>query len=239
MKVCKKCGRELPYTEEFFYKSNKTKSGLRSECKDCFKKRSKEHKDNNNEYYTNYLKSYRSNNKDRISQYHSKYQEINKEQHRIHSKKYADNNSDKIREYRNKNKDYIKIYLRKYRKSERGKMAAFRGRTKRRSTENTIIEKGIISSEEWSNCKNYFDNCCCYCGKPMKRVEREHFTPISKGGESNVTNILPSCRSCNSSKNNSDFYKWYSSRKDIFSIQRLEKIYTYMKIVSKKNIANK
>jgi len=44
-------------------------------------------------------------------------------------------------------------------------------------------------------------NVCFYCKKP-KKLTVDHDIPLSRGGTDDIENILPSCRSCNSKKNN-------------------------------------
>ena len=39
-KTCSICGKELPLTEEYFYRDRRHKSGFRSDCKKCCNKRS-------------------------------------------------------------------------------------------------------------------------------------------------------------------------------------------------------
>lgn len=46
---------------------------------------------------------------------------------------------------------------------------------------------------------------CCYCGIALNPFERngytyEHVTPQIKGGEHHTENLMPCCKSCNSSK---------------------------------------
>lgn len=43
---------------------------------------------------------------------------------------------------------------------------------------------------------------CAYCGEkfPYKELTEEHITPLSKGGNHTLSNILPACRSCNCRK---------------------------------------
>lgn len=45
---------------------------------------------------------------------------------------------------------------------------------------------------------------CWYCGTgiSMETMCVEHVTPKSKGGQSDIENLLPACRSCNSQKRN-------------------------------------
>ena len=70
-----------------------------------------------------------------------------------------------------------------------------------------------IFKKEWINCKEYFENCCAYCGIPIEEhynkfageikltdFHREH---VDCNGENDLSNCVPSCKDCNSSKHNS------------------------------------
>lgn len=48
------------------------------------------------------------------------------------------------------------------------------------------------------------NNTCAYCGSvlPASKLEMEHVVPSSKGGRTSWTNIVSSCRPCNSKKDN-------------------------------------
>lgn len=50
---------------------------------------------------------------------------------------------------------------------------------------------------------------CVYCGEPATQVD--HIVPVSKGGTDDVSNLVPACRSCNSSKGNRDVDEWRST----------------------------
>ena len=43
---------------------------------------------------------------------------------------------------------------------------------------------------------------CAHCGKPLtiKTMQKDHSIPWSKGGPSNVENIVPLCKECNIAK---------------------------------------
>lgn len=67
---------------------------------------------------------------------------------------------------------------------------------------------GSFSAAEWlALCKKYH-NKCLDCGK-RKKLTADHVIPISKGGSSNISNIQPLCKACNSKKWNrtKDFRK--------------------------------
>ncbi len=61
----------------------------------------------------------------------------------------------------------------------------------------------------------------------MKRLEQEHFVPISSNGPYTANNIIPACKSCNSSKRDSDFFSWYP-KQPFYSKRREAKILRYL-----------
>lgn len=71
---------------------------------------------------------------------------------------------------------------------------------------------GHISRAEMIKRWKDFDNSCAYCGhKPADplELEVEHVQPISKGGPHTLSNIVPACKACNTSKHKHDMVKWY------------------------------
>lgn len=51
-----------------------------------------------------------------------------------------------------------------------------------------------------------FEGMCAYCGAPADTWD--HIYPVSRGGKTTPGNILPACRSCNSSKGDQDVCDW-------------------------------
>ena len=49
---------------------------------------------------------------------------------------------------------------------------------------------------------------CAYCGATAAALERDCVLAISRGGRYTLDNVVPSCRSCNSSKCNTEVTSW-------------------------------
>lgn len=47
---------------------------------------------------------------------------------------------------------------------------------------------------------------CRYCGRPATSID--HVVPVSKGGKDEPDNLVPACRSCNSSKGSKALDDW-------------------------------
>jgi len=127
-KICSKCGIEKDLSE--FYKQNKHKYGVGSECKECIKNKSKEYynkckeeiKIKTNTYrklninkYRKYSKEYEDSNKEKISQYKKEFRDKNIERYRQREKEYKNNNKLKIKEsnkkYRLEHREEINSYF--------------------------------------------------------------------------------------------------------------------------------
>lgn len=54
------------------------------------------------------------------------------------------------------------------------------------------------------------DGCCYYCGCQLTRKTRtiDHKTPVSRGGMSDINNLVLACWTCNQSKNNRTVREW-------------------------------
>ena len=52
---------------------------------------------------------------------------------------------------------------------------------------------------------------CWYCGKVMEpnKLTKDHVFPRIKGGDNDMDNIIMVCKSCNSSKGDTDLFEWY------------------------------
>ncbi len=58
---------------------------------------------------------------------------------------------------------------------------------------------GSFTTAEWRALCEQCGNVCARC-KQSKPLTADHVIPVSKGGSSNIENIQPLCKACNSSK---------------------------------------
>lgn len=90
-----------------------------------------------------------------------------------------------------------------------------------------------FSHQEWKECLIFFGGECAYCGgTPRKgqRLTRDHLDPVSGGGRTIQSNIVPACSSCNSSKGADDFREWFM-KQPFFSQERLNRIFKWRTIM--------
>ncbi|OKX82934.1 HNH endonuclease [Corynebacterium glutamicum] len=57
------------------------------------------------------------------------------------------------------------------------------------------------------------ENRCTYCGTE-ESLTLDHFVPRIIGGLDTGDNLVPACRSCNSSKGKSDVLEWYQRKEE-------------------------
>lgn len=87
---------------------------------------------------------------------------------------------------------------------------------------------------EWRETVIFFGGTCCYCGRTMRKGEtltRDHLVPFSEGGKTEQGNVVPACKSCNSSKGDKEWRDWYM-KQDMFSQDRMNNIFKWRNIIS-------
>ena len=193
IKICTKCKRELNI--DMFCKRTGSKDGKALFCKECMNKIGLEYRK---------LNSKRENERTR------EYKETHQIETKEYRKNYRINNLEKVKEtnknYRKNNVEKVKEINRNYRKNNltRGTITENNRKARKKLLPHTL------TATQWERIKQEFNNRCCYCNRELP-LAQEHFLALSNSGEYTLNNILPSCQSCNSSKGNRDFFKWYTT----------------------------
>jgi 5-methylcytosine-specific restriction endonuclease McrA len=64
-----------------------------------------------------------------------------------------------------------------------------------------------LSGEQWTALTVAWGGCA-YCGENGKPLQRDCVLALSRGGRYTLANIVPACRSCNTSKCNDEVTGW-------------------------------
>ena len=97
--------------------------------------------------------------------------------------------------WRSRNVEQRREYLRSWYQQNPGKKAEHDNT--RRGLEQDA--KGRFTADQWEARLEYHGHKCYYCGS-VDRIQVEHRIPLSRGGTNWPSNLVPACRTCNSSK---------------------------------------
>lgn len=196
-----------------------------------------------------YEKQYRQNNKDKSREGTRRYRERNPNKR----KEYYQANREKIaarsKKFKEANRERLNAIererYRKWRESQSrlerstGKIRIYEqtpsGRAIRQRTANKsrALKRNAHSypwtNQEWLDRIEQFESCCAYCGKSGE-MTMEHFIPISLGGDHTLSNVIPACCNCNSSKGNKDPLEWFENQ----SFYSLKKWKSILRVLGKK-----
>lgn len=64
-----------------------------------------------------------------------------------------------------------------------------------------------LTPTQWAELRSAWQGCA-YCGIADGAMQRDCVLPISRGGRYTVHNVVPACRSCNTSKCNHEVTAW-------------------------------
>ena len=124
-KICSKCNKDLPNTDEYFIIRKNAKDGLGGVCRICSRK---------------YYKQYRIKNKNNISKSNKKWNDKNKEYHQHYSNNHKNDIRKNKKKWAIKNRDYLAM-----------KQAQKRVVIKNQTPDN-IDKTKIINMYLWSSC---------------------------------------------------------------------------------------
>ena len=212
-KRCTRCNKTKRLTVEYFYKRKDSADGFRGRCKECdLECRSIYREENRQAINKDKLENYYKNRVE-VLQKRKDYYKNNRESRLLYARNNAERQRQNNKIWRRKNKEHLIEYEREYRKRnpERVITKNQKRRARVKNVNNTLTVVG------WKKIKAYFNNSCAYCGVTEKehklkygeQLHQEHFVSLTSGGGYTHNNIIPSCKSCNSSKGTKDFFEWY------------------------------
>jgi len=117
----------------------------------------------------------------------------------IYMKAYRAKNKEKlaaqIKAWRERNPEKHKTMRQAWRDEHKAERVHAEGRRRARKKNNG----GSHTYEEWIARCEAFKWRCVYC-QAEGEMTRDHDMPVSRGGRDSINNIVPACRTCNSSK---------------------------------------
>jgi 5-methylcytosine-specific restriction endonuclease McrA len=223
---CKQCKKE--YTEANKVRKAEYDKQYRDINRDKKSEQDKKYRQENKEKISEKNKKYYSANKEAILVKNKEHYQTNKEKigertdkyRKTHLKKFAEiakqyrrENKEKVaeiaRNYRVRNLEKVKEQERQYRQTEKWRISDYNARIKRRSHKYKVAftpheRRIILDRDNWT---------CQSCGIKVHdrskgdwntpdKANIDHIVPISKGGNSKLSNLQTLCRTCNLTKNN-------------------------------------
>lgn len=152
-------------------------------------------------------------NREKTREKNAQYRAQNPDKRRETVKAWAVANPDKVKKFRRdgmrrayrRNPEKFRIAAQAYMRSKGTAYASWVS-NRRRARKLSAPGSGV-GPDQWSAMCREYDHRCAYCGK-LSRLEREHVVPLFRGGADDVTNVVPSCRSCNASKGTKLVSEW-------------------------------
>jgi len=115
-----------------------------------------------------------------------------------------------------KDPEYVREYARNY-------QHAYRIRTNERHLEARTAAKAAAEAVKIDDLRRIFakaEQLCVYCGEQSSRLTIDHCKPIAMGGKHVADNLIPCCKSCNSSKGTKDLSDWLDSNHGTMGLAR-------------------
>ena len=73
-----------------------------------------------------------------------------------------------------------------------------------------LIGSCVVTTKDLKALRDLFGDLCVYCGDHADTLD--HVVPLTRGGEHSISNLVPACRPCNSSKHDKLLSEWSGRR---------------------------
>lgn len=153
--------------------------------------------------------------------------------HGARTKKWSESNPDYYGKYREENREKLNAYHSAYSKENPQYKARWAKKNpekravvlqRRRARQANVVNDFTIG--QWNECVAHFDGACAYCGDASP-LAQEHVVPVASQGGYTRSNIVPACKTCNSSKNAREMSEWFRAQ-PFFDKSRLDMINQYL-----------
>lgn len=200
-KQCTKCGQML--SVESFYKDARRPSGLSCWCRTCKRQGVSAYYREAREIRLAYSRKWYEQNKERKLRQSKEWKTANREHYREQQNSYVDSRradmNRKSREWARDNPDKMKVIRKAH-------------NAKRRSA-----SKSSLTTTELTDWLQSQKKVCYWCGvRCARNYEIDHYTPLSKGGRHETSNLVIACRPCNRRKSARDPLAFANSRGKLF-----------------------
>jgi len=193
MKQCTRC-KQQKSTDEFYH--NRTmKDGLDPWCKTCASKHARAYRETHSEEL-----------KIKKACYHASHQEIDNARSKLYAEIHREKSRARANAWYTTHRERAKQSSKKWRLShpDEAQVIVERCRANRKNAPGHGLSSG-----QWIDIQEEYNYCCAYC-RQREPLEMDHFVPLAKAGAHDFSNVVPACRSCNSSKNGAFFEDWIS-----------------------------
>lgn len=184
-------------------------------CVRCKSDRDRAYRQNNQKKVAEGKRRYEQNNREKVRDAGKRWREENKERKAETDRQWALANKDKRdeihRRWRSSNGDKVAERSRRWREENRER-AKEQERNWRLSNPDRARAKvharraqqqgngGRYTAQEWRDLCEQYGNRCLRCNRTDLPLTVDHVKPLIQGGTSDISNIQPLCKSCNSSK---------------------------------------
>jgi hypothetical protein len=214
VKTCSQCKEVKPL--ESFTRQKAGKDGYRPSCRACCQAYNAEYRKKNAVKVKAYNDRWRAENRERHNAYGRQWSKDNRERAGENRRKWRKNNPEKVRaakkRYREKNPEkHRALRKREYEKNSETYKARVRQWVKdkpemrraqilkRRGLAKNAAGTDYTTAQHIAWRVELYGGCCYYCGQPADTID--HRISLVNGGTHWPANLVPCCRSCNSSKN--------------------------------------
>lgn len=147
-----------------------------------------------------YMRDYYARTKERHSERAKGYYEKDRENVKARVKRYREKNHDKCLERERAWKRAHPDAWKRWAERNPGLVAATRSRRRARKANAPVND---FTGEQWIALQESYGHRCAYCNECFPgKLTQDHIVPLSKGGPNTLSNVVPACAWCNTSKGN-------------------------------------